>query len=428
MKWGLLGPEILSSQRRVRTLGLATVVRHFNDLAVPGMGGVWFGKQLLIASIGVALAQEIRKKGRQVSNIETANAVEALSCWLTLDHNGWAPDARVLGRLKLRNKTDDLSFRRFRRHGFYVTQPMRMRTVQPLLALGFVESANERFNSFECAEVARNFIEAACRDYRPRHTTILKNLLSWAEGEADCVKTAATREALSPTEPLSDQAREILREALIGRTSDRDGRRSKLLDWMDDLQSGPKRRITWEERPEALDAEHWRDIRSGGHFFSARNAAIQLLDSIEAHLGGQVEQRLKLTGSIPDGIKSATTFVRTRAKRFLAEAYDPSPARYATEFCVECSDADDRAILKKLVERDGRVLQLLGDAIVPGWAFRGWKSPLDEDESDGEDEGAVETDHEWPEGISFRVRNMLLLSADLRGRLDHWLRESNGGQ
>ena len=56
MKWGLLGPEMLGSQRRVRTLGLASVVRLFNDLAAPGMGGVWFGKQLLIAALGVALA------------------------------------------------------------------------------------------------------------------------------------------------------------------------------------------------------------------------------------------------------------------------------------------------------------------------------------------------------------------------------------
>ena len=121
-------PEILGSQRRVRTLGLASVVHHFNDLAAPGMGGVWFGKQLLIAALGVALAQQMRMKGRQASNINVTNAVEAVACWLSLDHGGWDADPRVLGRLKLRNKSDDLSFRRVRRQGFYVTQPMRMRS------------------------------------------------------------------------------------------------------------------------------------------------------------------------------------------------------------------------------------------------------------------------------------------------------------
>ncbi len=33
--WGLLGPEMLNSERRTRTLGLGTAVRKFNDLAVP---------------------------------------------------------------------------------------------------------------------------------------------------------------------------------------------------------------------------------------------------------------------------------------------------------------------------------------------------------------------------------------------------------
>lgn len=37
---GVLGSEPLSKARRVRTLGLSAAVRKFNDLAVPGMGGV----------------------------------------------------------------------------------------------------------------------------------------------------------------------------------------------------------------------------------------------------------------------------------------------------------------------------------------------------------------------------------------------------
>ena len=37
--WGLLGPEMLQSERRTRTLGLRAAVRGFNDFAVPGLGG-----------------------------------------------------------------------------------------------------------------------------------------------------------------------------------------------------------------------------------------------------------------------------------------------------------------------------------------------------------------------------------------------------
>ena len=52
--WGLLRPETIASERRTRTLDLGAAVRTFNDLAIPGLGGVWFGKQLLLATLGVA--------------------------------------------------------------------------------------------------------------------------------------------------------------------------------------------------------------------------------------------------------------------------------------------------------------------------------------------------------------------------------------
>ena len=58
--WGLLGPESLVGERRTRTLGLGASVRAFNDLAVPGLGGVWFGKQLFLALLGIQVAQRAR--------------------------------------------------------------------------------------------------------------------------------------------------------------------------------------------------------------------------------------------------------------------------------------------------------------------------------------------------------------------------------
>ena len=61
--WGLLGPETLPSLRRTRGLGIAASVRRFNDLAVPGLGGVWFGKQIFLALLGVAVAEYVRAWG-----------------------------------------------------------------------------------------------------------------------------------------------------------------------------------------------------------------------------------------------------------------------------------------------------------------------------------------------------------------------------
>ena len=126
--WGLLGPEVLTNERRTRTLGVGASIRVFNDLAVPGLGGVWFGKQLLLATLGVAIAGRIRDSGRRAQNIEVANAVEALACWLALASNDWKRDPRLRGVLKLSGK-NELSFATVSKRSFYVTQPMRQSTV-----------------------------------------------------------------------------------------------------------------------------------------------------------------------------------------------------------------------------------------------------------------------------------------------------------
>src|SRR5580700_10345534 len=120
MLWGLLGPSTLHSERRTRTLGLGAAVRTFNDLAVPGLGGVWFGKQLLLATLGVAIAERARDSGKRAQNIEVTNAVEALACWLALDFNGWKRDPRLRGALKLSGKKD-LSFATVSKRSSYVT-------------------------------------------------------------------------------------------------------------------------------------------------------------------------------------------------------------------------------------------------------------------------------------------------------------------
>jgi hypothetical protein len=389
---------------------------------------VWFGKQILVAILGVALAERARAGGRQFRNIEIANAVEALACWLALDQNGWQSDSRLLGRLKMQGKTE-LSFRKVRQQGFYVTQPMRMRTVQPLLALGFVDAGSERFNSFVCTEIGRTFIEVAYQAYRPKNRSVLNNLLGWMQGDDDCVRTDHSRRALSPTEPLRNEAREILRERIIQGPTKIGGRRSNLLEWMDELGDTPNQQITWDRQPKSLEDDHWRDVRVGGHFFVAREAAFEVLDSVEMYLGNKSEQRLSLTSDLPDQTKNAINTLRERSQMFLKEDYDPSPGGLAKKFCKECSEQDAAGILKNLVMRDGRVLQLSGNIIVPGAAFRGVEAQKAENEIEagGADDGAgLSAGLQWPEGISVRIQNLFLLNTDLRGDLDHWLNEQDG--
>jgi len=209
--WGLLGPEMLASERRTRTLGLGATVRSYNDLAVPGLGGVWFGKQLLLATLGIAIAERVRNSGKRVQNIEVTNAVEALACWLALDSTGWKRDPRLRGALKLSGRKD-LSFATVCKRSFYVTQPMRQATVQPLRALGLVESNGERFNAFRCTNHGEAFIDAAWAAFKPHKRSVLDHLVMWARSIHDDAKNSSElRRALSPLEPMSESAREFLK-------------------------------------------------------------------------------------------------------------------------------------------------------------------------------------------------------------------------
>jgi hypothetical protein len=430
--WGLLGPETLTNERRTLTLGLGATVRSFNDLAVPGLGGVWFGKQLLLATLGIAIAERMRASGKRAQNIEVGNAVEALACWLALDSNGWRRDPRLRGALKLSGK-EDRSFATVSKRTFYVTQPMRQATVQPLRALGVVESGGERFNAFRCTEQGQAFIDAACGAFKPYRRSVLDHLLMWARGVHADVTSSELIRALSPLEPMSPSAREFLRERIVQGAGTQASRRRKALEWVEALRDKTQQVVEWDAKPSMVDEFHWRDLRAGALFFAARDAAIGLLDQIESHIGTTADRRISLDASLPKSVVVKLNSLREHAQAFIAGNYDPSPGGEATMFCGQCAERVDALLLEKLLRREGHVLQLRGRDIVPGVAFRGSQASQSGTARSPEEDGAeaeVAQVIPLPEGISHRVRNLFLLNLDLRSELDAWLTgptDTNGG-
>lgn len=424
--WGLLGPEFLPNTRRTRTLGLGASIRRFSDLAVPGIGGVWYGKQLLLAALGVAVAEAARSQGVRVQNIEVANAIEALACWLAFKSNGWSSDSRLRGNTKLQGK-DDFSFRRARQRNFYVTQPMRMATVQALHALGFVESDSARFNAFCCTEEGSNFIEQATRSYSPHKTSVIDHLTKWVLGESDKLENSLRLiQALSPLDSLSQGAIQLLRERLIqGGTESREDkkRRGNALAWVESLRTNGPDKLAGAQRPQEISEDHWHDLQAGALFFQAREAAIATLDAAEVHIGNQgAGQFLSLKHQVPDSLAQSLEKLKLVATQYLDLARVDEDA---TTFCQECGGDDPVSILRKLVYRDGHVLRLIGDEIKPGAAFRG--SIKEVSANDEEPETPNGGRISLPEGISYRVRNLYLLNLDMHGELDEWLNPHAGG-
>lgn len=408
--WGLLGPETLPSTRRTRTLGVAPSVRFFNDRAVPGLGGVWFAKPVLLSLLGIHVAE---RSGQR--NIEVANAIEALGCWLAIHGLNEAQDPRVRGARKLRADAD-LRYRSVRRPSFYVTQPMRMATVQLLPALGLVDAQGSRFSAFRCSAVGKELLDAAFDACKPSNRNLPDHLLQWVRDEEVSLRTPAMQEALAPTVPLPTEARRFFTERLRRGgeqepTGDRDRRRDAL-DWVDAIRQGRSKTVHWSKKPGEIRSDsHWSDLHAGACFFQLRDSALSLLDLIEVHFGS--ERRLELTGHIVDQCSAMLTTLRGAAKNYLDLGH---PDALARAFANDCAQDDSRSVIRALVRRDGVVLKLIGGDIGCGPAFTGGTLvPSDEDVD--ATVANEPTQPGWPPGISFRVGNLYRLNLDLHGEL-----------
>lgn len=429
----MLAPEPVASERRTRTLGLGAAVRMFNDLAVPGMGGVWFGKQLFLATLGVAVCEEARQRNVRLENIKVANAIEALACWMQHQTNDGQRDERLRGRQKLSGVHGTPLFATYGQPGFYVSQPMRMATVQALKALGLVDSVGERFNSYVCTNAGKEFIRAVVGKNRPHNGDAVVVLGKWVCGETTNVDTGKMRAILSPTAPLSPDASAILRELIVRGNGPGSARRRAALEWIGSLDAIS--RYNGQGQPPALSAEHWLDVQAGALFFALQAAAYKVLDAIEVVLAAGRGQPLELDTALVPKVREVVATLRAAATRYLAHGFtdlDGTGANAFAHACVATSDAD---VIKELVERDERVLRLRDRMIVPGQAFDTARVAEGNPPEDPDLPDAPEATSTFPlpDDVSYRLRNLFLLNLDMNGQLDSRLhritspsRTSNG--
>lgn len=421
-QWGLLGPATLQGERRTRTLGILRAVRRFNEWAVPGIAGAWFGKQLAMAVLGVRVAELARARGLNVRNIQCANAIEALGCWLGYDASKWSGHARLRGISKL-PRVHELDFATLRQPGFYVSQPMRMAVAQALVPLGLATGTSQRFNAIEITAEGLALLEGAFGSYRPKGRELLAHLVNWTAGQSSLLRTDAVVKALSPSEPLQSRAREILRDRLeLGgaqESQDCKVRRRAALEWTNQVIKAPEKASrSWSDRPIAITSDaHWLDLVAGAHLSATRDAALALLDAVEQRLALASGERLTMANASQLVIDELAV-LREHAAKFLATGHTDSEARL---FCRECSRDQSVDILRNLLIRDGRVLRAVGSEVRPGSAFRRQIAPTADDEEKIDvvaadvEGGAPEDAGSWPPDVSYRVRNLYLLNMDLQG-------------
>ncbi|WAP70084.1 hypothetical protein OH818_08095 [Jiella pelagia] len=383
----------------------------------------------MLALLGIHLASRAGERGFAVSNIAAANAVEALAVWWTYQRRlGWGErHERLPGSRKLRRWKDaePPSFGEAISRSFYVVQPMRIGTLDPLATFGLVNAPSRRFNSYSVAPRGESLLEEAC----PAARTTLE---SWVTGGELPYQYNATINDIDPTQPVVPLAAEILLEGFLSGGERERRRRDAALKWVSALRSHAEGHASWNNRPHDISEEHWHDMRAGSHFGLLLTAAGavdtgSLLDHVEAALAQMGKREIAL-GELPRLLPTEPIAeVRRRAVHFLDLRHDPSPDGMATRLCIDCLVRDDADMLSRLIERDGRILRLVDGKVLPGPAFAGRTLAFDrsdtaallsDEEEDRAEEAPVGVLPPLPDGISYRVGNLFHLAPDLLGIAD----------
>jgi hypothetical protein len=260
-----------------------------------------------------------------------------------------------------------------------------------------VEEKLERFNSFTLSQNGRDFVDTSCEWYEPCwHTQgVIALLVDWIKNDELKAKNCSQlAKALMPHIPLPRNGMAILRERL--ETGQGSVRRRAVFTFT---------KTPWEswEKTAGMDSEHWNDLYAGSRLFLARDAALDVLNSVESRMTAQ--KPLSLAEAVMDeDTVGRIAALRGYALQFL-DAYRDQHVE-SKIFCERCCD-DDTAVLRELVRRDGHCLVLSDDGIRPGPVFLGPDRHVSREAEEEEDSSSPDAEDQagLPEGISPRVRN-----------------------
>lgn len=399
MPWGILAPDTVVSQRRQQNLGLAAAVRHFNDRAVPGIGGMWFPMPILWSVLAISIAEELGAPALPVGN-----AVEAR---VMLEVIAGPQDRRVRGARKMQGLKDS-SFHNLRRRGTYVVQPIRMAMVQPLVALGFVQGS--RYGAFRMHGAGRELLELNAMK-EPRRL-----LGAWAHGkQPQGLKEALT--VLSPVGTVPEAVRKLIRARLLDGKDPGSIRRRALAN----LGTGPSSAQLGQETALAgLAPDHWSDLRAGAAFMDLRDAALNVLDHLEQHLLKLRDDNRPVRLSEAEATEVASGSLKHlrdlgRAKGVLV---DQGNEETSHRFIAEIRNLSDQRLIRRLSERDSTVIcQREGDIFLGPAAgeLRGGTETQDENRPSQDDAFAPQL---------FRLHNLHCLVTELSGKVNPGSRDA----
>lgn len=360
ISWDALTPDP-DYRRRQQDLGLRRAVVSFNDRAVPGLGNLWFSMPVAWALLGLKIAAD-----RNLNAVTVTNAIEALAMKAAHSASSGAVDKAVHSRVRGQRKlalVDDQSFASLSRRGAYVSQPLRQMLQQPLDGLGLATGG--RFATLELASDVLTLLEGKGKPLKE----LLDALDAWVGGKGSGKKPPVA-DSISPLvsvpRPLAIKLRSRLFEE--GRPEDLARRRSvRDADWLDETRADARVFAEATPRP-PFDAEHWRDLRAGSALLALRHKALLLLRDMEGALLDSRQAGLPVRLTTKEAVARFAAQIEDlgRDAVTMAPMIEPAGETDSLAFLRLLLSADLGTVVRGLVMRDGTVLRLDGDRILPG--------------------------------------------------------------
>ncbi len=351
-EWFIPAKEEFQSQRALLNLELNRAIRYYRELVVPGIGGVWFVRQLSWAAAGIALAREHHIKPAKV-----ANAIEALACKLE-----WKNDkddySRKGKRAFNRDRDADIwDFARLSDKAHYVQVTYRQSTVRAMT--GLMLTNGTRFNTMELTDSGETIKDALLQNK-------VRNALSrWIKGGSDRLGLTEKSIGRNATKDEKQLIRDRLRADSIDMLADPSRRRS-LIDafgrcktQMPDL-SVIKNRLPKNQARDIEIAEAFDEMIGCGR--AIVHSCARLIDNNKDTRITMLIKNQELKKALDRVARAATKFEKSSRPNEHPDAKD-----FAQAMLSPSTKSTDK--LKNIIQRDNNILVVADGRIRKGPLF-----------------------------------------------------------
>jgi len=387
--WFISGIEKFPSQRALLSLGLNSATRYYRELIVPGIGGVWFVRQLTWAVAGIELAGNSTYRP-----IKVANAIEALACklqWEREQENYSGRGSRAFARDR---EGVFWSFNNLSDQIYYVQVTYRQSAVRALSSLGLAYGT--RFNSMQLSTIGHDLANAFFyqNDGSSSKRSIYPALNNWIN-DSTRVIPKNTLQVITRDDPTFAEKR-IVMDLLLSESVDNLSdvhRRPRLISAFGKNLERPPDIATLKKRLNTKNKEQCDNIDTAIAFDKLLSASQMVIHCASGLI--ESDPRITISGiSENDNLQiflsnvreSAVIFDVTKGKKH------PNVSEYVSEIIQECSSSMD--LLIAIVKRDGNILRYSNERIIKGPLFGHHKDISDADTGQQEQVGTEESSTE----------------------------------